>query len=174
MLSYSTVICSIYLPNSFLINRTTPPESRAVTASVNLTPGTINTSWSGNSRDGKVLEKVSTNKNLNLQGTHVRLVHVDETNLLCCMLQNLHVLLLVPVYSYRHRYGPGRLPVLLVRLVYLLFSPRSLSVSAASFPLRSPLNYFSAALRAHHCLPEHREDRFARAFLRPVTWPSGP
>ena len=62
MLSYSTVICSKYLPDSFLINRTTPPESRAVTASVNFTPGTTNTSWSGNSRDGKVLENVSTNR----------------------------------------------------------------------------------------------------------------
>ena len=69
---YSTVTCSTYWPNSFHINRTTPPESRAVTASVNLTPGTINISWSGNSRDGNVLEKVSTNKQKSKSARYAR------------------------------------------------------------------------------------------------------
>ena len=72
MLSYSTVTCSTYLPNSFFYQQNHPPESRAVTASVNLTPGTINISWSGNSRDGKVLEKVSTKKQKSKSARYAR------------------------------------------------------------------------------------------------------
>ena len=52
-----------------------------------------------------------------------------------------------------------------------LFAMVSVSVNCLFSP-RSPLNYFSAASRAHHCLPEHREVRFARAFLRQVAWPA--
>ena len=75
MIDYEYVILYRYLLNifaSFLINRTTPPESRAVTASVNLTPGTINISWSGNSRDGNVLEKVSTKKQKSKSARYAR------------------------------------------------------------------------------------------------------
>ena len=48
--------------NSFLTSSATPPERRAVVASVNFTPGTRKTSYSGNSKEGNVFEKVSTSK----------------------------------------------------------------------------------------------------------------
>ena len=110
-----------------------------------------------------------TDKNQRLQGTHIHLVHIVETSLLCSTLQNLHVLMLaVQIYSYHHRSGPGWFSILLSQMTAvfvvvlagfdcLLFSPRSLSVSAASFLLHSPLNHFAAALPPHRCLSVHRE-----------------
>ena len=66
---YSTVTCSTYLP---LFLSTEPHPQKVGLLQRQFTPGTINISWSGNSRDGNVLEKVSTNKQKSKSARYAR------------------------------------------------------------------------------------------------------
>ena len=62
MLSVSTSIRSTYSHNSFLTNRTTPPERRPCILSETFTPGETKGLWDGNIESGTVSVNVSTRR----------------------------------------------------------------------------------------------------------------
>ena len=116
------------------------------------------------------MEKVSTNKQKSkttryarTSGSHSRdKPSVQGVTKLTCLVVGTDLQLPSQIWARLIFYSvvPADCAVFVVVLAgfdCLLFSPRSLSVSAASFLLHSPLNHFAAALPAHHCLSVHRE-----------------